>query len=65
MLEQVIDMNYFNLQSSLTPGELIIKNLIVIVSKLLLLRAWWFLSWSFIEYLPTCNAYFEFAWPLK
>jgi len=40
MLEQVIDMNYFNLQSSLTPGELIIKNLIVIVSKLLLLRAW-------------------------
>jgi hypothetical protein len=46
MLEQVMDMNYFNLQSSLTPDELIIKNFIVIVSKLLLLRALWFLSWS-------------------
>jgi len=39
MLEQVMDMNYFNLQSFLTPDELIIKNFIVIVSKLLLLRA--------------------------
>jgi len=39
MLEQVMDMNYFNLQSSLTPDELVIKTFIVIVSKLLLLRA--------------------------
>ena len=65
MLEQVMDMNYFNLQSFLTPDELIIKNFIVIVSKLLLLRALWFLSWSLWSILPTCSAYFESSWPLK
>jgi hypothetical protein len=40
MLEQVLDMNCFNMLSFLTLDDLIIKYFLVIALKLLLLREW-------------------------